>query len=1681
MSSYGLPGASPAGSGPATDTEANQDFQSLLAQLRRQSSPSPGPGGGSSGPGPDMLPPPHGQYGYNNYAAQPYYAGVHHSGSDSPNAPNPSHVQTSMDSPAFLPEAPTPPVSYSHSQYPPGLMSTMNATRAGPPAPSDDRTAHLLNLLKYNSQNGPPSTSQQASREPPLPYAPAPIGPPPVIHAPAPAAADPTGLLAALMKGTLPETSKPEPPSTSTWNQGSPPTGTQQYLLNLLNRPKPSQHGDLPEAPQPPVMDEKDAESSHGGRSAEPTLVDTLASRSELDYEPKSFESPPPKFDSTPHSQHSHPVSKPPVPAVFPGFQDAYDHLSGSSPIHRTPKTSTTPSAAAETAHPVAPVPTQILKKPTSVQHTPEQKRSIVETPEHLLRKPEHSASPGSQGIAAPIFPLPAVSDALPVQEKKESVADAVSGLAEQADREAREALARAEYEQAQARELEPPAPEEAAPAVLSPPIAGDLASKQQGDAFLASTLDVAVGVKEEKDSGNNAAAPAAHGPVADSWESAEAEEAPAPEEPPAPVTVYNFPMKPWISISLQEIEDTRPVFREEAILDIARLKKDFDQMDRNLVSASETYMAYGMSKAGGLRVIRQEDGKDAKLFTDTKDRIFNVAISTSAAHQHPGKEAIIGTGVSGTVYWVQLKNGDRDHLEDPHPEQYGFALPPIQAQEGGDAPGGVLKTRARPSSMHPEYFAVGRGKSINIIWPSFIFENNLFKTGHDRVVDTDRLMKQCSLKINTGKAGKDFTFSQDDTVVVSLDKSGRVKFWDVRELTAPKEGSDLLSPLPAHTSFEVKEPLMTLTTTPEGEKAWPTSVLLLDKFRPYQKRVALRYMIVGMKQNHTLQLWDLALGKPVQEFNFPHNKESDAVCSVMYHAASNMIVVGHPTRNSIYFLHLSAPKYNLKNMSQVEYIQRLVAQDPSIPQPESTAVISGIREYSFANKGVLRSLNILENPAASGDGEEPTLFELYAMHSKGVTCLFIKQAELGWSRENKVISPADAVESGLAKISKLVPPPPPPPAETQHANAPTESAAPPPPQIRIATRNKDAGLKIPTPPSDEKTPKSTAAESGSTLKTDQRKDNNKEEVELPVPAPERTERKGRKKKSSQQAAAAVSNDHPGANAPGESNNNRATLQNNKAGKGSRNMTDNNLTDAKQQQQQQQQQLQAAADLSLLSSGVSQEHLENIVNKMESRIVANISGRFDAVFNEILKQMQTFQDSRDSAFANNQSTLLQMVADVLNDNTEAVLKNLIISQINDHVIPSLRSTIDKSVADQLGAKTSAQIGAVKNEVSRNLNQAVANAMMKPDVAKTITERIVHNLAITVSSSVEKEVQKSISTLASNVAKQTAHLVHQRILEDVDARIREAFQHFEERRRDDDTRLDRLMAQTQELADIISTLAASQTQLQRELVALRQQISEQGRERAVHLAAEEQLMHGHGHHARGSASSHTMPGAGRELVSYPHSTQASVSHQQAPHVYAHQPQHQYGTPEQQQVMYGPSSREERQKMELNNLLDTIDGLMRSGNYSDAMLRWLQSGDRTEEIFQQVLSNYNPMFAQDLPPLVLLSVGATVSRELSRGAPKLTKKISLLEIILYSFNQHIGNLDDQVRDVTPKIMRDLKSRIEQLLLDISRIAPHDPSIKTLSGLSQLASRIAESVQSVQVRHASMHGPVGHMGAY
>ena len=1710
---FNMPGGNVSADGESDRAAASQ---MLLAQLRRQqSSTSPNPAAGPNGSNQYGQHAYHGHHGHGHVHNLPQ-GGQSYYGPDSPALTG--NFQNALDPAAFLPEAPTPPIhAFNNSQFPPGLMQQMGAGRGLPPA-GENRTAQLLNLLKFNAQGSSSTQNQpQFSQEAQPSY----NVPPPILHAPAPSGSDPSGLLAALMRGAHPEQPKPEaaPAPSSSWNQPAPPSNTQQYLLNLLSKPKPSQNdtSDIVESSlltPPPAEDSKSA-----GKSVDLSLLGTVPSRSEFDFEPQGLESTPPKFSSTPQSQHSQPASAARL-AIF-GFSGQHDDHSVSSPSQRTPKSSAGSTMDPNASRPPAAPAIQILRKHDP--HDPKRPlsdHSATGSPDHTRRKLEHVSSPhGSTGAPRVAPNIVTVSpgeeakvelgqDHVEGEKKKESVAEAVVGLAEQADREAQEALARAGEESAQAeiaQDLEQMMSAEtdeefAKSAQTAAQAIQKQLEKNENKDVLEDALDAEL-AKEVRDIVDEAAQ-AAQGPVADSWESAEADEIVVIEETAAPIKVYNFPLKPWITISVQETDEVRPVFREEAILDIARLKKEFDQIDRNLVSASETYMAYGMSKAGGLRVIRQVDGKDAKLFTDTKDRIFNVAISSSASNQHP-KEAIIGTGVSGTVYWVQLKKGDRDHLEDAHPEQYGFALPPLSTQEGGDAPGGVLKTRARPSSMHPDYFAVGRGKSINIIWPSFIFENKLFKNAHDRVVDTEKLFKQCSLKINTGKAGKDFTFSQDDTLMVTLDKSGRVKFWDIRELTAVKEGSDLLNPMPAHISLEIKDPLMTLTTTPEGEKAWPTSVLLLDKYRPYQKRAALRYMIVGMKQNHTLQLWDLALGKAVQEFNFPHNKESDAVCSVMYHARSSMIVVGHPTRNSIYFLHLSAPKYGLKNLSQVDYIQRLVSQDNSIPPPEATAVISGIREYSFANKGVLRSLGILGNPAGSTDGDEANLFELYAMHSKGVTCVFIKNGELGWSKDNKVICPADAEKVGLVKISKLVAPVQ--PVEVQQAPVPAETSAPP--QIRIATRpNKEILQKTPSSQGDDK----KGVDSVSTVKPDR-----KEDTETPVQnnnQPERAEKKGRKKKAAAAAAAAAA-----AVAAGDSAVNGQAEQQQQApptiGRTSSQVKARSARNADSSALNLPNQF---SDLSLNGSGISQEQLNTVIADMESRISNNMNkmpGHMSSVFesscNDMFKKqreqlngwlqdwVRSFTDNRDDLFLKNQSAVLKVVADVLNDNTETVLKHLIVDQVNNAVVPAIRSTMEKVAKDQVDSSLNKQLPAMQKEIEKRLPSLLTQSLQKADIAPTLVDKladqVLQKVATRLDVNIANQFAKSFSEQLPVLSKRVAEDVHQRIAGDISTRMGETIARFEERKRDDDAKLDRLIAQNTELSTALAGLAASQVHMQKEFGVLKQQLHEQNRDRD--LAAPEPT-HSHTHsRASGSVSSHQQAGGpSRDLVAYaPPQAQQHQHTQSIPNMAQHQ-QQQFMNQE-QQVLFSPTPRENREKMELNNTLEAIDRFMSAGQYDQAVMRWLQAEDKSEEVFQQVISKYDPRCLSGLAPIFLLSVGASIVSNLSRRSPKVQIKIAIVETVVYSIAQSLPHLvsvsitqlamllplllianslvlqEDQVVEAVPKVMSLIKAKVEELLLAISREAPHDASLKTLSNIANLAGRVGESCQpSRQLGHPS-----------
>ncbi|KAL1895370.1 hypothetical protein Cpir12675_003230 [Ceratocystis pirilliformis] len=1677
-----------------------------------------------------------------------------------------------------LPPAPTPPVGGS------GSVDLLNLLKFNGKGPQSIHQLHGPSSLshQYDHQNEHqqryPSQPQAQTQLQPQPQSPQQSKSQPVepqmfpittvasanarIMAPAPVAPDPTGMLAAMMRGETKNhrngITSPTPPASSVFNS-SPPPDTRAYLLNLLNRPKPGQQDDQQQQqihpandsqsqghhsgiPTPQSQSQQQQQSQSQGHheiSGSPNSVSRFPIQNSISpVAQNSNSSIPPgyKFDHPAHEQHipnygngnnnnnngsanaannpyygsdpgahsnpSHVYGYPGGPGSIHSFtsRDIRDDspagsASGSRHVDQTPDRDGHASSATSF---------QILKKPMSDSQSPQNSMDFVRpgsgtlpiaSPSHENRQRDQnvdqtqtphtnttesfiSITPINQGYHDGFFdnlpkgvtalerPVVAIHDSASGVSKPESAAspvhhDMLNSLVEP-----------------KPQNMPPQSPVKssipmgdraiaAAPVCVPTTVNQTDGSKENWIPPQTSKTDDIAHISDDDEGSNTAsksgtedeaAIPGSSDEaVAENWENADPEEdesaATSAEKEEPLVKVYNFPMQPWISITLHEKTEPRPYFRDSAVMEIARLKKDFDQVDRNLYTATSRYMAYGMSKAGGLRVIRQDDGKDAKIFADTKDRIFNVSMSVTGSDDATSKqEVILGTGIGGTVYWAKIWQDDKDLVSgEDHPELNGFALPPISAQEG-DAPGGLLKTRARVSSGHPEYFATGRGKYISIIWPSVIMQGDYFKPGYDRVVDSEKLSRDCSLKINTGKAGKDFVFSQDDTVVVSLDKSGRIRFWDIRELVAVREGSDPSAPMPANTHMEITEPLLTLASTPEGEKAWPTSVLLLDKARPFQKRCALRYMIVGMKQNHTLQLWDLALGKPVQEFNLPHSKESDAVCSVIYHPATGMLVIGHPTRNSIYLAHLSAPKYSFKSISQAVYMSRLAAGDSTIPQPDSTAVISGVREYSFGNRGILRSLDILTNPASSPEEKDQTLFELYAMHSKGVTCIFMKQADLGWSKENKVISAINAESAGVITVDKLKTIAPLPSEETrppfstarkevsaqgvEDTNHKPSAAASDPPKFRIETKERDTN------------------------------DGN-------LTGNEKNERKLRKKKNSPQGEVTLlSNNFAG----------KAAVKNESAAK--------------------------AGGLQKGSLNVSQDAIEHAVKGMEQRLSHNLSDLMVSSIKNLNSVVDDTIRSRDTEFDHRQIKLLDLVSEVLNGNTQKVLGKIIDEQFHESIVPAINQATTNAINSQLSNKLSSHVSSV---VQKELQRIIPGVIQQCLHSSLQNPQFVDVLSSKVSNMVTMRVQECqddfLSNLGPNLAPSfTAMNIQatERVAAEMHERYQDEIDKLNSYRASDRNKIEQLLSLVTRLSDTVSTMAQSQGQFQNEILKLQQR---QARDTRFTSASHgNDSPHAMDHSPRG-APSHNMHASPQSSIEHQHQQQQqqlllhqqSLSQPQMQHQLQQQvpvqsqPQHMYKASQsqlvaqpQQQVSLSNQGSQKQQPRQLgggvsgnsnnngelaneydetlNSNIMAVQSLVNEDKLEAAIVRWLQGG-REQEVFAHFWCQLNPAILQNVPPLVQLSVAATVAQNLEPG-PLLRAKTAWLDMcVLYLYN-NLPTFDAQIKEVTPRIMNLVLASSNKLINRLGGPGSIDPLVPILTTTLSRSRRILDMLnQEVQ----------------
>lgn len=877
----------------------------------------------------------------------------------------------------------------------------------------------------------------------------------------------------------------------------------------------------------------------------------------------------------------------------------------------------------------------------------------------------------------------------------------------------------------------------------------------------------------------------------------------PAPsEQEERVVTVMNFPVKAFVSITLQLKEPPVARVRENGVMEIARLKREFDQIDRSLAAASSKYIAYALVNKGGMRIIRQDDGKDRHIFKHTHDRIFNTSVCTTSVTSASGpRQAVLGTGISGSVYYATICKPDEDLFDTNNLDAESLIFPAYPQADENTA-GGVLKTRAKRSSQHPEFFAIGRGKAIHIIWPSVVISPRYGITDTERKVNIERLLQERPLQILTGKAGKDFTFSEDDTVIVSLDKTGRLRFWDIRKLIDEENARAVQI-----TPYVIDTPLLSLSTASPAERSWPTSVLFVDKARPYTKGGPLRYVLVGLRQNHTLQLWDIALGKAVQEINFPHESESDGICSVTYHSASGIIVVGHPTRNSLFFIHLSAPRYILSSsLSQASYIQRVAAKDPEIPKPESTACMSGIREVSFEGRGQLRSVELLPvtkpADASAPSSEEDSLFELYVAHSTGVTCLMINKKDLGWDKDNKSVHSVNAQEEGFVTINKLelgsvieehsrsLSPPQEQPAsksskkKNKKAKEGAEESVNGTQEVQVASGSNEPALQI--------VPSAEQAPAEPTVAKESKKSKKKREAQAQAEA----------------AAAAAASQKETARA--------ASPQKPATSEATETSAPNHRYPLRSQAQPEQ-----------VSMGISGDWLDKEIKKIEK----GVGLEFKRELMQLYENIKTDRASNDQAAASRQEAVLRVVSTTLSNNVEQTLSNIISTQMQDVLVPQ----VVKSLSADLSSKIVQSISqTVQQELSSVLSAEVSKALQAPQLLQHVSDDVSRRLT----GQISQEITNTINITVADTMRNVAAVAASEAIASTEARLMDHIAQLQRQQTAQVETMNQVNLALQSVAQTVQAMSQAQVAFQNQVLEDRRSAQAQAQEHARSVSAQQ---------------------------------------------------------------------------------------------------------------------------------------------------------------------------------------------------------------------------------------------------
>ncbi|KAL9034258.1 MAG: hypothetical protein Q9214_007126, partial [Letrouitia sp. 1 TL-2023] len=498
-----------------------------------------------------------------------------------------------------LPLRSLPVITHSHANI---AAMSKNST----PAPSadqltGDRTANLLNLLKFgtptNSAQSPLQNQSSSSR--------------PGYGSPDTHSVHGRGISASDLVGSFMGKSS-SPPIARENLKPNVSSNHQDVLLKLLNRsapPQPTgQQGHARQGLHDLVETETKRQSSttpSGHRSDSVTRHE-----SPIRYFGGSEEAQPTPFEP---QDMPNTVSVPVKSSIFT-YVNPFEQLAASSPRNAKAPTPTGEGKRRKIKETLIQAPSE-NKDLSSVGNEVLQS---IESPNPTPLEDGRTRVEALMGIGAPT-------------KNSETVAEALDEVGYQIRREVETSLAKAE---AKVDELENRTSRQDDPELAQEAAATDIIEEHLHDASAEGKKDLD---KAEDDVSLNEQLPpaidraaadivdeAAQGDGGEVWESADGEDPLPASANRQTVRVYQFPLRPFVSIDIKSLNPPEIMFRDDSLTHIARLKKDFDQVDRTLATATNEFIVYASPKTGGVRVIRQDDGLAKHLFPDSRDRIFN-------------------------------------------------------------------------------------------------------------------------------------------------------------------------------------------------------------------------------------------------------------------------------------------------------------------------------------------------------------------------------------------------------------------------------------------------------------------------------------------------------------------------------------------------------------------------------------------------------------------------------------------------------------------------------------------------------------------------------------------------------------------------------------------------------------------------------------------------------------------------------------------------------------------------------------------------------------------------------------------------------------------------------------------------------------------------------------------------